>query len=340
MYKFFVRPFLFLFFPETAHSITFFLLKLIMALPGGALLIRMVAGSRNTNDPVLCFGLNFKNPVGLAAGLDKNAECIDAFDALGFGFIEIGTVTPRPQPGNPKPRLFRLVNDSALINRMGFNNDGVEIIAKRLARRRSAIIVGANIGKNKDTLHEKAADDYLICFNRLFDHVDFFTLNVSSPNTPGLRALQEKEPLSNLLALITKANASKAIPKPILLKIAPDLTSAQVEEIVDLVIQHGLHGMVVSNTTVSRTGLSSDAAIIESIGNGGLSGKPVLSRSNELLAEIVHLAKGRFSVIASGGIFSAGDALRKKNLGAPLVELYTGFIYEGTALVSSIVRSW
>ncbi len=281
------------------------------------------------------FGLRFKNPVGLAAGFDKNAELIDDFSNLGFGFIEIGTLTPKGQPGNPKPRLFRLPQDEALINRMGFNNEGVEDAVERLQNRKSNIIVGGNIGKNKITPNENALDDYIICFEKLFDYVDYFVVNVSSPNTPGLRELQEKEPLLKLLKSLQEKNSEKESPKPILLKIAPDLTESQLDDIISITKELNLDGLIISNTTIDRSGLSTDSSKVEVIGAGGLSGKPVFQKSNEVLKYIrMHLPL--VHIIAVGGIHSAQDAIEKIQAGANLVQVYTGLVYEGPALIKRI----
>src|SRR6185312_3282621 len=278
-------------------------------------------------------GLKFPNPVGLAAGFDKNAVMYKEMGNLGFGFVEIGTVTPLPQPGNPKPRLFRLPKDKALINRMGFNNDGIEKIVKRLKNRKQGLIIGGNIGKNKEVANEDAFRDYNTCFNALFDYVDYFVVNVSSPNTPGLRSLQEKEPLSNLLSGLQQKNEQHTHPKPIFLKIAPDLTNEQLDDIVDIVKDCKISGVIATNTTISREGLKTDAT---PFGNGGLSGKPVLKRSTEVLKYLSIKSAGAFPIIASGGIHSIEDAMEKLDAGACLLELYTGFIYEGPMLIKQI----
>ena len=281
------------------------------------------------------FGLKFKNPVGLAAGFDKNAELIDDFSNLGFGFIEIGTLTPKGQPGNPQPRLFRLPQDEALINRMGFNNEGVESAVERLKNRKSNILVGGNIGKNKVTPNENALNDYIICFEKLYDHVDYFVVNVSSPNTPGLRDLQEKEPLTNLLQALQDECNKKQAQKPILLKIAPDLTESQLDDIIEITQKLNLDGLIISNTTIDRSGLRTNAKKVASIGAGGLSGKPVFNKSNEVLKYIRrHLPL--VHIIAVGGIHSAQDAVEKIQSGANLVQIYTGLVYEGPALIKRI----
>lgn len=282
------------------------------------------------------WGITFPNPVGLAAGFDKDAKFTDALACLGFGFIEIGTVTPRPQPGNPKPRLFRLPLDRALINRMGFNNDGATDAVARLRKRRERIIIGGNIGKNKDTANEQAADDYEKCFLELYNEVDYFVVNVSSPNTPGLRALQDKEPLTQLLNRLQELNKQKGGKKPILLKIAPDLTNEQLDDIISIIRDTRLAGIVSSNTTISRAGLDTPAAEVDAIGAGGLSGAPLRERATEVIKYIHTHSNGQIPIIASGGIFTAADAKEKLDAGASLVQVYTGFIYEGPRIARNI----
>lgn len=282
------------------------------------------------------FGLKFKNPVGLGAGFDKDAKLIDELANLGFGFIEIGTITPLAQSGNDLPRLFRLPADEALINRMGFNNGGMDAAVERLKNRKSDILVGGNIGKNKLTPNENATDDYVKSFNALFDYVDYFTVNVSSPNTPNLRALQEKEPLQLLLQTLKDINSQKSKPKPILLKIAPDLTNEQLDDIVEIVQETKIDGVIATNTTISREDLKTSTSTIESIGMGGLSGKPVRVRSTEVIKYLSDKSNKSFPIIGVGGIHSAEDAIEKLNAGASLVQIYTGFIYEGPALIKQI----
>lgn len=282
------------------------------------------------------WGITFKNPVGLAAGFDKDAKFIRELDMLGFGFIEIGTLTPKPQDGNPKPRLFRLPADEALINRMGFNNEGVDAAVARLKQTNSNIIIGGNIGKNKVTPNENADDDYIYCFHSLYDVVDYFTVNVSSPNTPNLRALQDKEPLEKLLNSLVTINKEKGQPKPILLKIAPDLNDSQLDDIVAIVKNTGIDGIVATNTTISRDGLQTDAATVESIGMGGLSGKPVKNRSTEVVRYLHQKSQGTIPIVAVGGIQTAADAQEKLDAGACLVQIYSGFIYEGPYIVRQI----
>ena len=282
------------------------------------------------------WGITFPNPVGLAAGFDKDAKYIDPLACLGFGFIEIGTLTPLAQPGNPQPRLFRLPADKALINRMGFNNGGAKDAAARLRQRKEPVIIGGNIGKNKDTPNELATSDYEKCFLELNAVVDYFVVNVSSPNTPGLRQLQDKEPLTHLLSALKALNSKQSKPKPILLKIAPDLTPEQLDEIIDIVLATGLDGIVATNTTITRDGLLTPGDVVNQVGAGGLSGLPVQKRATEVIRYIADRSKGKIPIIASGGIFTAEDALEKLNAGASLVQVYTGFIYEGPGIARKI----
>ncbi len=337
MYKL-LKPFLFLLNPESAHAFTTRLLRITLKIPLGKGLINLFF---NYQLPALekeLFGIKFKNPVGLAAGFDKNAELIDDFSNLGFGFIEIGTITPKAQHGNDQPRLFRLKKDRALINRMGFNNDGVEAAVERLKKRKSNVIVGGNIGKNKVTSNENAKDDYLKCFHALKDHVDYFVVNVSSPNTPGLRELQEKEPLKALLASLLEENLNSEANKPILLKIAPDLEEPQLDDILEITSELNLDGLIISNTTIDRTGLKTSDANLEQIGNGGLSGAPVLKKSNQVL-RYIREKNSKVPIIAVGGIMSPQDALSKIEAGADLVQIYTGLVYEGPGLVKRINKA-
>ncbi len=291
------------------------------------------------------FGLNFTNPIGLGAGFDKNAQYLNELDALGFGFIEIGTVTPKAQNGNEKPRLFRLPHDKALINRMGFNNNGVNAAKENLARWNdsntnislSKMIVGGNIGKNKITPNEDAWQDYKICFNELFDEVDYFVVNVSSPNTPGLRALQEKDALRKIFSELQNDNIGKSNPKPLLLKIAPDLSNEQLDDIISLAFEINLSGLVVTNTTIDRSNLSSvSSKKSEAIGLGGLSGKPLFNRSSQVLAYLTRQIENNLAIISSGGIFTGEDAADRLNNGAALVQVWTGFVYEGPSIVKNI----
>ncbi len=337
MYKLFLQPLLFQFDAEKAHHITFSLVKFLFKIPFVSTIFKAIYHYEN---PVLekeVFGLKFKNPVGLAAGFDKNAVLVDELSTMGFGFIEIGTLTPKGQPGNDKPRLFRLKEDQALINRMGFNNKGVKEAVKKLKQRKSDILIGGNIGKNKVTPNENAVDDYLICFNELFEVVDYFVVNVSSPNTPNLRALQEKEPLKNLLQTLQIENEKRPKTKPILLKIAPDLTDSQLDDIIEIIQDTHIAGVIATNTTISREGLQSAQTLTSEM--GGLSGKPVEKRSTEVIRYLSQKSDNSFPIIGVGGIHSAEDALEKLNAGASLVQIYTGFIYEGPALASTINKA-
>jgi dihydroorotate dehydrogenase len=338
MYKAFIKPLFFLLPAERAHYFAMWLLKMTCKIPGAKALLRR---SFHSNDKKLqrsLFGLTFENPVGLAAGFDKDARWIDELSTLGFGFIEIGTLTPKAQPGNAKPRLFRLPEDNALINRMGFNNGGVDEAVERLKNRSSKIIVGGNIGKNKSTENELAVNDYLVCFEALFPHVDYFAVNVSSPNTPGLRALQEKKPLLEILKRLQEANSAKSKRKPILLKIAPDLTDDQLNDIIDIVQESQIDGVIATNTTIARAPLTTSSSKIESIGAGGLSGLPLRKRSTEVIRYLKQKSENAFPVIGVGGIHSAQDALEKLEAGADLIQLYTGFIYEGPGLAKRICK--
>ena len=335
MYKI-VRFFLFLFKAEFIHSISFKLIKFGAIIPGKMWAWRLLFKVKDTRLETEVFGLRFNNPVGLAAGFDKDAKLFDELASFGFGFIEIGTVTPLPQDGNPKPRLFRLKKDYAIINRMGFNNEGIEATVARLRRKKSNIIIGGNIGKNKVTPNEEAVSDYEICFEKLFPYVDYFVVNVSSPNTPGLRDLQEKVPLTRLLNRLQRINIQKEERKPILLKIAPDLSNEQLDDIIAIVSDTKIDGVVATNTTIGRNGLKTDKTKVEMIGNGGLSGKPVKDRSTEVIKYLADKSNKTFPIIGVGGIHSAEDAIEKLDAGATLIQLYTGFIYEGPRLIKRI----
>lgn len=333
-----LKPLLFRFDPENVHYFVVRNLKRFNRLPGGAALCRAIWANNDSRLRKQVFGLQFKNPVGLAAGFDKNAEMIAEMANLGFGFVEVGTVTPLPQPGNDKPRMFRLPADSALINRMGFNNQGVDVVAERikayrqLAKAEPGLIIGGNIGKNKNTPNEDAVSDYVKCFDRLFDVVDYFVVNVSSPNTPNLRALQEKEPLKHILNTLQQRNFKNDISRPILLKIAPDLTNEQLDDIVEIVQETKIAGVIATNTTISREGLTEE----HKDETGGLSGKPLTKRSTLVIKYLNDRSNASFPIIGVGGIHSADDALDKLKAGAALVQLYTGFIYEGPGLINRI----
>lgn len=331
MYKS-IRNYLFKMDAEEAHHFTFSWLKFLGKFP-----YLLSTFARPIEDKRLereVFGLKFKNPVGLAAGLDKDAKLYKELSALGFGFIEIGTLTPKPQPGNEKKRLFRLVEDSGIINRMGFNNEGVASAVERL-KANKGILIGGNIGKNKVTPNEKAVEDYKICFEALFPYVDYFVVNVSSPNTPNLRALQDKEPLTELLATLQKLNLEKPTQKPILLKIAPDLSDDQLLDIIEIVKDTKIAGVIATNTTLSRENLKSE----NQKEAGGLSGKPLTKRSTEVIRFLSEKSQKAFPIIGVGGIHSAEDALEKLDAGASLVQLYTGFIYEGPKLIHDINKA-
>jgi dihydroorotate dehydrogenase len=338
MYKLILRPLLFCFDPEKVHYFTFSLIRIISMIPGMPSLFRSLYLVEDQRLERELFGLKFKNPVGLAAGFDKDAKLFNELSNFGFGFIEIGTLTPKPQDGNPKKRLFRLKADKAIINRMGFNNGGVLEAVQRL-KENKGVLVGGNIGKNKLTPNESAVDDYKICFNALFDHVDYFVVNVSSPNTPNLRALQDKEPLTKLLKVLKNENSKNESrgfgTKPILLKIAPDLTNEQLMDIIDIVADTKIEGVIATNTTISRDGLRDD----NQKEMGGLSGKPLAKRSTEVIRFLSEKSNKAFPIIGVGGIHSAKDALEKLDAGADLVQLYTGFIYEGPNLIKQINKA-
>ena len=331
MYKLLIRTILFQFDPEKVHYFTFSLIRLLSKVPGVPAIFKALYVVNDKRLETEVFGLKFPNPVGLAAGFDKDAVLYKELSTFGFGFIEIGTLTPVGQHGNPKKRLFRLKEDSAIINRMGFNNGGVTEAVKRLIKN-EGVLVGGNIGKNKLTPNENATDDYEICFETLFDYVDYFVVNVSSPNTPNLRALQDKEPLKQLLQTIQNKNLAKPKQKPILLKIAPDLTDDQLLDIIEIVNETKIAGVIATNTTLSREGLRS----VNKSEMGGLSGKPLNNRSTEVIRFLSEKSNKSFPIIGVGGIHSAQDAIEKLDAGASLVQLYTGFIYEGPALVKAI----
>lgn len=336
MYKRILRPFLFLFEPEKAHYIAVALFKAILVIPGIDLLFQVYSKGKNPHLRYDKKGLRFPNRVGLAAGFDKNAQFYKSFRHLGFGSIEVGTVTPEPQDGNPQPRLFRLPADKALINRMGFNNEGVEAMKLRLEKRPEGLVIGGNIGKNKVTPNEEAIQDYLKSFRALHEVVDYFAINVSSPNTPGLRALQEKEPLLALIKAIQEEARHLEADQPILLKIAPDLSLDELNDIIEIISICNLDGVIATNTTISREALNTPASTSEAIGAGGLSGKPVRSRSTEVIAYLrEHLGDDPL-IIGVGGISSATDAWEKIEAGADIVQIYTGFIYEGPSLIRAI----
>tara|TARA_R110002126_G_scaffold1768_13_gene10673 strand:+ start:235 stop:1254 length:1020 start_codon:yes stop_codon:yes gene_type:complete len=331
MYKLLIRPLFFLFDPEKIHYFTFSLVRFTSKIPGFSAIFRSLYLVNDKRLETEVFGLKFKNPVGLAAGFDKDAKLYKELSNFGFGFIEIGTLTPKGQEGNPKKRLFRLKEDSAIINRMGFNNGGVIEAVERL-KANNSVLIGGNIGKNKVTPNEEATSDYEICFDALYDYVDYFVVNVSSPNTPNLRALQDKEPLTQLLKTLQNKNLAKPKQKPILLKIAPDLTDEQLVDIIDIIAITKIAGVIATNTTISRDGLQS----VNKGEMGGLSGKPLTKRSTEVIRFLSEQSNKAFPIIGVGGIHTAADAIEKLEAGASLVQLYTGFIYEGPALVKAI----
>ncbi len=331
MYKQIIRPLFFCFDPEKVHYFTFSLIRTVSKIPGMPSLFKFLFVVNDKRLEREVFGLKFKNPVGLAAGMDKDASLYKELSNLGFGFIEIGTLTPKAQEGNPKKRIFRLKEDNALINRMGFNNSGVTAAVERL-KKNKGVLIGGNIGKNKLTPNEEATADYLICFEALYDYVNYFVVNVSSPNTPNLRELQEKEPLTKLLQALQDQNLAKPKQKPILLKIAPDLTNSQLLDIIDIVKETKIAGVIATNTTLSREGLHSG----NKIETGGMSGKPLRNRSTEVIRFLSEKSNKAFPIIGVGGIHSPEDALEKLEAGASLIQIYTGFIYEGPGLIKAI----
>ena len=336
MYHFLIKPLLFLMSPEKAHYFATGCLTFFSNIPRGAALLRALFEVKNKKLERHLFGLTFKNPVGLAAGFDKDARWFNELANLGFGFIEIGTLTPKAQIGNPKPRLFRITEDEGLINRMGFNNLGAEDAIERLKNRKTDIIIGGNIGKNTATPNDDALDDYLFNFNTLHDYVDYFVVNVSCPNVKDLTKLQDTPFLLNLLGELKKINQTKTKPKPILLKIAPDLNNSQLDEVIEIVAQTKIDGIIATNTTTSRENLKTSPKEIEAIANGGLSGKALKERSTEVIRYLAKKSNKAFPIIGVGGIHSAADALEKIEAGADLVQIYTGFIYEGPGLIKAI----
>lgn len=336
MYQQIVRPLLFQFEPEQAHHIATSAFKFTQKLPLGPTITKALYKVEHPKLKRTVMGLNFENPVGLAAGFDKNAAYYNEFANLGFGFVEIGTVTPLAQPGNPQPRMFRLPADKALINRMGFNNGGLELAVQNLKSNYSGVLIGGNIGKNKVTPNDEATRDYVLGFEGLYDYVDYFVVNVSSPNTPNLRELQDKEPLKQLLGTLQDLNAKQPVQKPIVLKIAPDVSNEQLDDIVEIVQSTGIAGITATNTTISRAGLTTTGKVIDEA--GGLSGKIVRKRSTEVIQYLRSKLPASVAIIGVGGIFTGEDALEKLQAGADLVQVYTGFIYEGPAMVRSINR--
>jgi dihydroorotate dehydrogenase len=339
MYKGIIRPILFLLAPETVHHLVVGLIKVLFAIPFVKPIVRSLYSIRDERLKREVFGLTFENPVGLAAGFDKNATFYRHFAAFGFSFVEVGTATPVGQPGNDRPRSFRLPADKALINRMGFNNHGARTIAERLGRGRTNMIVGGNIGKNTITPNESAVEDYADAFLALYDHVDYFVVNVSCPNINDLSALQDREQLAGILARLASIRASLVRKRPILVKISPDLKWEQIDDVLDLVDEFGMDGIVATNTTLGRDGLVTKPEKVEKMGSGGLSGKPIRERSTEIIRYICNKTGGKLPIIGVGGIMSAGDALEKLSAGASLVQVYTGFVYEGPGLIKKINRA-
>ena len=339
MYRLLIRPLLFLLSPEGAHNFVFSTIRFLFRIPGVNWLFGSLYMVKAPELECEVFGIKFPNPVGLAAGFDKDARLVNPLASMGFGFIEIGTVTPRAQSGNPRPRLFRLPKDQALINRMGFNNQGVQAAVARLKAERPNCIIGGNIGKNKVTPNEQAYQDYLYCFEALYPWVDYFVVNVSSPNTPGLRELQEKKPLTELIQQLQQAAHAKPAEKPILLKIAPDLTNPQLDDIIEIIKKTGIAGIVATNTTIDRSNLQSSLSTVSEIGAGGLSGKPLNKRSTEVIRYLSEKSDKAFPIIGVGGISDSRDVLDKLEAGASLVQVYTGFIYQGPSMISRINKS-
>jgi dihydroorotate dehydrogenase len=336
VYKLLVRPLLFSFDPEWVHYFTLNALRLLNKIPFSSWLFRKIYSYQNSSLEKELFGIKFKNPVGLAAGFDKNGKYIKEMSNLGFGFIEIGTITPKPQPGNPKKRLFRVQNDLAIINRLGINNDGNILCAERLKKNNSDVVIGGNIGKNTTTSNENADTDYIQNFEILHQYVDYFVLNVSCPNVSNFTKLQDVEFLRKLIPQLKKINSTKPKKKPILIKISPDLNQDQLDETIDLILSENLDGIIATNTTTSRNNLKTNKSKIEKIGNGGLSGEPLKNKSTEVIRYISKKTNGNLPIIGVGGIMNPKDALDKIKAGADLIQLYTGFIYEGPSIVKKI----
>jgi len=339
MYKRVIRPILFLIDPEKVHKLVVLLIKACFSLPGTPLLVEKLCKLKNPRLKRNVFGLEFENPVGLAAGFDKDASFYNEFSHLGFAFIEIGSVTPKGQPGNPKPRIFRLKADKALINRMGFNNRGAEEAVKQLKKRKTKIVIGGNLGKNTCTRNEDAVNDYIYTFNTLYNYVDYFVVNVSCPNISDLHKLQDKDALLEILENLLKERSQKPQSKPILLKISPDLNFKQLDEVIEIVTNLNIDGFVATNTTVGRYELTADAAKAEQAGKGGMSGRPLRNRSTEIIRYISQKTNGKIPIIGVGGILTPADAIEKLNAGASLIQIYTGFIYEGPLLVKQINKA-
>ncbi len=339
MYKFIIRPLLFLLQPESIHALIVIILKIGFKIPGIAFLVRKMYAVKDIRLKTNFLGLEFDNPVGFAAGFDKNAEVYNQFSNFGFSFIEIGTVTPLAQPGNPKPRSFRIPKDSGLINRMGFNNKGVDFAVEKLRNKKHKVIIGGNIGKNTATANNDALNDYVVCFEKLYDHADYFVVNLSCPNIKDLRKLQDKDSTINILNKLTEIRAEKSLRKPILLKISPDLTNDQLDDVIETFKITDIDGIVATNTTVSRDNLLTDTKRVEEIANGGLSGKPLTKRSTEIIKYLTDKSNGTIPIIGVGGIMTVQDAIDKLDAGATLIQVYTGFIYEGPGFVKQINKT-
>ncbi|TVR68529.1 MAG: quinone-dependent dihydroorotate dehydrogenase [Marinilabiliales bacterium] len=339
LYRLLLRPFLFLFYPETVHSIAVGLLKLALMLPGITPLFRKLYFIQRKSLERTVFGIRFRNPVGIAAGFDKNAQYCNELAMLGFSFVEIGTVTPLAQPGNPRPRSFRLPEDQALINRMGINNEGAVRIAENLRKTCPDVVIGGNIGKNTSTPNDKAIDDYIECFKVLYEVVDYFVVNVSCPNIGDIRKLQDADTLFHILSSLKEISKKMDVIKPILLKISPDLNDSQLDELVDIAFRTGIDGFVATNTTIRRDNLHTDHETVAAMGQGGLSGKPLRDRSTEIIRYIVRKSEARIPVIGVGGIMDEKDALEKLDAGASLIQVYTGFIYGGPGIAKRINRA-
>lgn len=339
MYKLLIRPIFFLFDPEKIHHFTFSLVKFLSKIPGVPSIFRGMYQVNNKKLERNLFGLTFKNPVGLAAGFDKNAVLYNELANFGFGFVEIGTVTPKGQVGNPKKRLFRLKDDKGIINRMGFNNEGLEEAIEQLKKNKGKIIIGGNIGKNTNTAPENYTEDYVACFKGLHPYVDYFVLNVSCPNVSSHAKLEDADYLKELITEVQKLNNTEAQQKPILLKIAPDLNNQQLDEIIELVAETKIDGVIASNTSVNRDNLKASKERLQEIGNGGVSGQPVKDRSTRVIKYLADNSNKAFPIIGVGGIHSEKDALEKLKAGADLVQIYTGFIYEGPSLVKRINKA-
>ena len=339
MYRYIIRPVLFLFSPESVHHFIVIIIKIAFRLPGISTLIEKFFNVKHPGLQREFMGLKFENPVGLAAGFDKNGTFFNEFSSFGFSFIEVGTITPKGQPGNPKPRSFRLTKDRALINRMGFNNIGVQEAIKNLKRRKQGLIIGGNIGKNTLTPNEKAVEDYEYCFRELYNYVDYFVVNVSCPNITDLSELQDQDALEKILGRLVTIRKKQSVYRPVLLKISPDLNNKQLDQVIDIHFKIGIDGIVATNTTIQRNGLKTDREKVRKIGNGGLSGRPLTERSAEVIRYIHAKSDGKIPVIGVGGIMTVEDAVEKLKAGATLIQVYSGFIYNGPGFVKKINKA-